>query len=586
MIYITEDIPEKLVGISSLFIYVDNPNAEIEKFIKSLGTYQHNEKTREIEVPTNQLAKLLDFLVYFDDVVFDALDYEEPSNTRKMVLNHKTSPLKHQIQGIEYGLNNPKFLLLDAPGLGKTMQATYLAEELKAQEGIEHCLVICCVASLRTNWSREIDKHSLEDCFLLGARFTRTGKLVWDGIPKRVEQLNQPIKEFFIITNIESLRNAKIIEAIKKGPNKIGMIVVDEIHKSSGYNSQQGMNLLELDAPHKVAMTGTLITRNPLSAYLPLVWIGKERKRSVTKYKNTYCELDPNTLGRILSFKNLDILKNELSTCSLRRQIEVLDCDEDKKLPPIKFIDEYLDMDAKQKDFYDEFEKITDDVLSGQEERDLKKNLKKECNLVKKLHLSDQRALMVRLIQASTCPNTLTTLDIPSCKIDRAIDLIEEIVDNESKVVVFSSFKDPLYTLKKRLKEEKGLESMVATGDQNDQEINDSINDFQSTNSKCKIFLATPKKMGTGFTLTEASYVIFLDLPWNEVDYSQAWGRVHRIGCKHPVFVYNLICEDTIDVAISKVVYRKGALSKYIVDDVTDSAIMKAISNIVSDLKN
>lgn len=584
MIYITEDSPEKLVGISSLFIYVDNPNVEIEQFIKSLGTYQHNEKTKEIEVPTNQLAKLLDFLVYFDDVVFDALDYEQPSNTRKMTIDHKTSPLEHQIEGIEYGLNHPNFLLLDAPGLGKTMQATYLAEELKVQEGIEHCLVICCVASLRTNWSREIGKHSLEDCLLLGARFTRTGNLVWDGIPKRVEQLLQPIKEFFIVTNIESLRNAKIIEAIKKGPNKIGMIVVDEIHKSSGYNSQQGMNLLELDAPHKVAMTGTLITKNPISAYLPLVFIGKERKRSVTKFKNTYCELDPNTLGRILSFKNLDILKNELSTCSLRRTIDVLNQDEDKKLPPIKFIDEYLDMETKQKDFYDEFERIANGEEEGKAKSDLKKNLKKECDLVK-LHMGDQRALMIRLIQASTCPSMLTTLDIPSCKIDRAIDLIEEIVDNENKVVVFSSFKNPLYTLEKRLKKEKGLECIVATGDQSDQEINNYINDFQSATSKCKIFLATTQKMGTGFTLTEASYVIFLDLPWNEVDYSQAWGRVHRIGCKHPVFVYNLICEDTIDMAISRVVYRKGALSKYIVDDAKDNVVIKALGRMVSDIQ-
>ena len=126
---------------------------------------------------------------------------------------------------------------------------------------------------------------------------------------------------------------------------------------------------------------------------------------------------------------------------------------------------------------------------------------------------------------------------------------------------------------------------IIGTGDQSDQEINDSINEFQSANSKCKVFLATTQKMGTGFTLTEASYVIFLDLPWNEVDYSQAWGRVHRIGCKHPVFVYNLICEDTIDMAISRVVYRKGALSKYIVDDAKDSVVMKALGRMVSDIK-
>ena len=353
------------------------------------------------------------------------------------------------------------------------------------------------------------------------------------------------------------------------------------VHNCSGYNSQQGNNLLELDAPHKVAMTGTLITNNPLSAYLPLVWIGKERKRTVTKFKNTYCELDPKTLGRILSYKNLDILKNELSTCSLRRTINVLDYDKDKKLPPIKFIDEYLDMDKAQKDFYDAFEQLVDG--DGKNKSDLKKYLKKEADLIK-LKTRDQRAFIIRMIQASTCPSMLTTKNIPSCKIERALDLIEEIVDNENKVVVFSSFKEPLYTLQKRLKKEKELESIVATGDQGDQKIGEYINDFQSANSKCKIFLATTQKMGTGFTLTEASYVLFLDLPWNEVDYSQAWGRVHRLGCKHPVFVYNLMCEDTIDMAISRVVYRKGALSKYIVDDVKDNMVMKALGKVVSDI--
>lgn len=581
MIYITEDKPERLVGVSSLFIHFDNPKEEIAQFVKSLGTFQENAKTQEIEVPTNQLAKLLDFLVCFDDIVLDVLDYPATQMERKMGLGHKTPPLPHQVEGIEYFLNHDNGLLLDAPGLGKTMQATYLAEELKDKEGIEHCLVICCVASLRTNWEREIGKHSTEDCFLLGARTTKAGSLVWDGIPKRVEQLMHPIKEFFIVTNIESIRNAKIIDALKKGPNKIGMIVVDEVHKASGWASQQGSNLLELDAPHKIAMTGTLITKNPLSAYLPLVWVGMERKKSVTKFKNTYCDLDPKILGRVLSFKNLDILKNELSLCSLRRTVDVLDYDEERKLPPIKFIDEYLDMEPKQRDFYDEFDKLA----KGKDANGLlKDNLKRECDLVK-LHMGDQRALMIREIQASTCPSMLTTLDIPSCKIDRALDLINEIVDNGSKVVVFSSFKAPLHELKRRLKEEMGLDSLLATGDQTDQEINDAINELQDPNSSKKAFLATTQKMGTGFTLTEASYVIFLDMPWNAVDYDQAWGRVHRIGCKHPVFVYDLMCEGTIDMAISRVVYRKNAMSRYIVDNRDDEVVKEALGKVVRDLK-
>ena len=54
------------------------------------------------------------------------------------------------------------------------------------------------------------------------------------------------IDEFFIITNIETLRNDDIITALNKNPNEIGMILVDEVHKCKSTSSQQGSNLLKL----------------------------------------------------------------------------------------------------------------------------------------------------------------------------------------------------------------------------------------------------------------------------------------------------------------------------------------------------
>ena len=62
---------------------------------------------------------------------------------------YPTPPFEHQLDGIKYGLNHDKWLLLDEPGLGKTLQVIYLAEELKAQENIEHCLIICGINTLK-----------------------------------------------------------------------------------------------------------------------------------------------------------------------------------------------------------------------------------------------------------------------------------------------------------------------------------------------------------------------------------------------------------------------------------------------------
>ena len=156
-------------------------------------------------------------------------------------------------------------------GCGKTVSAMSLAETLHKRGKIEHCLIVCAVASLRQNWKKEILKYSNETCMVLGEHITRTGTITYTTVKERVAQLMSPIDEFFIITNIESLRDDSVIKAISSGPNNIDMIVVDEIHRTNNKQSQQGNNLLKLKSQYKVGMSGTLLVNKPLDLYLPLV---------------------------------------------------------------------------------------------------------------------------------------------------------------------------------------------------------------------------------------------------------------------------------------------------------------------------
>ena len=84
------------------------------------------------------------------------------------------------------------------------------------------------------------------------------------------DEKKNPIDEFFVIVNAATLRDDKIIEAIMKGPNKFGLIAVDEVHKFATKSSAQGSNLLKLKSEYKVAATGTVITNSPTSAYVAL----------------------------------------------------------------------------------------------------------------------------------------------------------------------------------------------------------------------------------------------------------------------------------------------------------------------------
>lgn len=548
MIYIVEDESQNVSGNTSLYVtFAYNPL--IVEELKREDVYHYHKKNNMWEFPITSLASVLDRLVYFDDVSLLVKDkQEEIIPDVEIHTTFKTEPRDYQLDGIKYCLTHDKLLLLDEPGLGKTLITMYTAEELKEKEDLKHCLVICGLASLRTNWMKEINKHSKLDGMMLGARYNRSGKFVWDGIPKRVEALNKPIKEFFVITNIETLRSEKVLEAIKNGPNKFDMIVIDEGHCIKSWKTLQGKNLLELTAKHQIIATGTPLLNNPLDTYMLLAWIGKEPKKSVTKFKNTYCILDKDVLGGIVGFKNLDLLQDEIDSCSIRRTKDILN------LPPKNFIDETLTMDDNQSKFYELIEKSNLDEFK-QEAKEM----------VDKVKLRPQflRSLFVRLRQATSCPGVLTTQGVTSCKIDRAVELTKEIISNNEKVVIFSEFKEPVYRLQELLKE---YNPVIGTGDIPDADFSQNIDKFQNED-KYKVFIGTTSKCGTGITLTKASYMIFIDQPWTAGEYNQACDRIHRIGTTKPVFIYNLMCKDTIDEVVSYILKKKQTLATFVIDE-------------------
>ena len=128
-----------------------------------------------------------------------------------------------------------------------TLDIIYLAQELKKRENIQHCLVVCGVNTIKTNWRREIEKHSDLSVRILGERTTKTGNRVIGSVADRLEQLKHPIDEFFVVTNIETLRNTDIVNAINnESVNRFDMIAVDEVHACLDYDSLINTNIGEL----------------------------------------------------------------------------------------------------------------------------------------------------------------------------------------------------------------------------------------------------------------------------------------------------------------------------------------------------
>lgn len=230
MINIKELTPHKIPGKTSLFVTTPY-NPDVVKALKACAPFSYTKKDNIWEIPTTRLAKFVNEVSGIDDICIELKPEKKSLPVEDIKLfTHKTKPYPYQEEGIKYGLTHNKWLLLDAPGLGKTLQMIYLAEELKKREGIKHCLIVCGLNTLKTNWEKEIQKHSTLSCRILGKKVTKKGTVNFGSIPERLSELKKPLKEFFLIVNIETLRNDDIIKELTKGKNSYDMIVFDEIH--------------------------------------------------------------------------------------------------------------------------------------------------------------------------------------------------------------------------------------------------------------------------------------------------------------------------------------------------------------------
>lgn len=559
MIELQERRCEKLSGITSLFLSFAYNESIIGYIRQNIDIYNFNKKTKEWEIPITYLSNLIDNLSIFDSINISL--YKEENRLppiKELKSSYKLKPFKHQEEAIIFGLNHKKWLLLDDMGLGKTASIIHIAEELKKLKGIKHCLVICGLATLRGNWKKEIRLHSDESFRVIGEKVNKKGVSSYAPIRERTEELLKPVDEFFLIVNIETLRSDDFIDAIKYGPNSIDMIVVDEVHRTSNKNSTQGANLLKLNSEYAIAATGTLLTSAPVNAYLPLKWLGID-KANLTTYKRQYCEFGGFGGHEIIGYRNLEILKEEIDSNSLRRTKDILK----DSLPSKTIIKEFVTLSDEHRKFYN----------------DVKKGVKEECNKIQ-LNTTNLLSLVTRLRQATACPQILTTKTIKSSKLERCIELVEDLISKGEKVVVFSTFKESVKYLAEDLKEYKPL---VCTGDSSESSINENVDRFQLEDD-CKLIIATHQKMGTGITLNAASYMIFIDTPFNYSDFSQACDRIYRIGTKRPVFIYNLICEGTIDERVAQIVDKKQAISDYVIDNKLTSDNLTILKDYILDL--
>ncbi len=452
----------------------------------------------------------------------------------------KTALFPHQKDAVLFGLRHPQWLLGDKMGMGKSLSAMMLAIELKRRKLIKHALIVCGVNSLKYNWLMEIGTHTKATVKLLGSRKKKDGSYRDLGNKERAEDLRSGIKEFFWVLNIEALRSSEVVaelqHQIRRGD--LGLIIVDEIHRCANPLASQTKGLLKLNSTYKMGLTGTPLVNHPLDLYTPMKWLGVE-SGSWWSFRGYYGVMGGYLGKQIVSYRHVDELEEKVRPIMLRRnREEVLD------LPPKISKYDYVEMLEGQRMLYRE---VRADIEAHIDEIELSPN---------------PLSKLIRLRQVTGTPELLSKTVVESAKINRLVELVDDIVDGDEKVIVFSNWAEAVKIIGKKLSKHDPL---LIWGEIDSYERQQLVNKFQ-TDDDSKVIVGTVKALGTGVNLTKASHVIFFDSPWTQTDREQAEDRAHRIGSENALEVHHLVTKYTIDERVEEVVEEKGIWSEALVD--------------------
>lgn len=445
--------------------------------------------------------------------------------------NLKVQPYPYQLEGIEYGMNHRRLIIGDEPGLGKTLQSIGIVNAACAFP----CLVIC-PSSLKINWQREWHKFTDKSAIVLdNATRTTWGYLLSMGMHQ------------VAITNYESLRKFFVWDIKTEGTFKLKdvvfcpqinifrSIIIDESHRVKDASAQQTIFTKGIAYGKEwcIMLSGTPVVNRPADLISQLSIMGRLNDfGGRSKFEKDFCteskQEEPAVPLSVLSKKLYD-------SCMIRREkSKVL-----TQLPDKTRVELLLDIDNRE-----EYMMAENDLRTYLREY-------KQC--------TDQeirrKMRMAALVKFMTL-RQLATIG----KITQAVEFISNFLSSGKKLIVFCALHELVDELKKRFPD-----SVTVTGRQSASQKQEAVDDFQNK-EETKLIICSIKAAGVGLTLTAASDVAFLELPWTYADCCQCEDRAHRIGQKDNVTAYYLLGHNTIDSVVYSLINKKKTVASEIMN--------------------
>ncbi|MBD3224151.1 MAG: serine/threonine protein kinase, partial [Caldithrix sp.] len=428
-------------------------------------------------------------------------------------------------------------ILADDMGLGKTIQALILLQN-EINKAPKSNNLIVAPTSVIYNWVSELEK------------FTPTIKYLVHYGTRRSKDIRRLKRYPLIVTTYGHMRrDIKFLKDIH-----FHYAILDESQNIKNPTSETSKAVRLLDAGNRLALTGTPVENNTMDLWSQFAFINPGLLGEQIFFKENF-------MRPIEKEQNVQVaasLKRLIYPFILRRTKE----DVAKELPEKVENVVYSPMFEEQQRLYNKW-------------RDsYRQSLEEEINS-KGLNKSKFKVLegLTRLRQIACHPELVDSRFVESVgKYEALIEMVEEIISENHKVLIFSQFVKMLQIMRRHL---DGNNIPYSYLDGTTKDRRKPVDEFQN-NDNIKIFLISLKAGGTGLNLTAADYVIHYDPWWNPAVEMQATDRAYRIGQTRRVFAYKLISKDSVEEKIVKLQTKKRALVDSLIT--TEDAFFKSLS--------
>ena len=423
-------------------------------------------------------------------------------------------------------------ILADDMGLGKTVQTlAHILVEKEAGRLACPALVIA-PTSLMTNWQDE------------AARFAPSLRVLLLQGKERLDLFDQIGQADLVLTTYALLPR----DEEKLRQHSYHLVILDESHYIKNNRSKAAQSAGLLTARHRLCLTGT-----PLENHLGELWsqfhfllpgLLNDEKTFNSQFRYPI-ERQDDALRRAL-------LNRRIKPFLLRRTKDNVA----KELPPKTEMVRRIELSGAQRDLYETVRLAMDKKV--RDEIDKKGVARSQIVILEALFKLRQVCCDPRLVKALP----LKKQGSGSAKLIDLMQMVDDLLDEGRKILVFSQFTSMLALIEQEL-DTRRIPYALLTGDTRDRAA--QVAAFQQ--GAVPIFLISLKAGGVGLNLTAADTVIHYDPWWNPQAENQATDRAWRIGQDKPVFVYKLIAKGTLEEKIQLLQQKKADLAQSILAD-------------------